>query len=70
MLVGAIVLANSFAFLTIMIAKMSQKQQKFQEQVDLANTAMKNINLNSNLINEVIFFVLSTQTTQDAQEEF
>jgi hypothetical protein len=45
---------------------MSFKQQKFQEQVDLANTAMKNINLNADLIKEVIFFVLSTQTTQDA----
>ena len=38
--------------------------------MDLANTAMKNIGLDSDMMKEVIFFVLSTQTTQDAQEEF
>jgi hypothetical protein len=31
---------------------------------------MKNIALQSDLMKEVIFFVLSTQTTQDAQEDF
>jgi hypothetical protein len=31
--------------LAIIVAKLSDKQQKFQEQVDTANTAMKNINL-------------------------
>jgi hypothetical protein len=63
MIVGAIVLANSFAILAIIIAKLSEKQSKFQEQVDTANTAMTNINLENELTNEVIFFVLSTQTT-------
>jgi hypothetical protein len=63
MIVGAIVLANSFAILAIIIAKLSEKQSKFQEQVDTANTAMTNIKLENELTNEVIFFVLSTQTT-------
>jgi hypothetical protein len=63
MIVGAIVLANSFAILAIIIAKLSEKQSKYQEQVDTANTAMTNIKLENELTNEVIFFVLSTQTT-------
>jgi hypothetical protein len=63
MIVSAIVLANSFAILAIIIRKLSEKQSKFQEQVDTANTAMTNINLENELTNEVIFFVLSTQTT-------
>ncbi len=70
MIVGAIVLANCFAILAIVVAKLSEKQSKFQEQVDTANTAMTNVQLDSDVTKEVIFFVLSTQTTQDAQEEF
>lgn len=31
---------------------------------------MDNINITPELAKEVVFFVLSTQTTQDAQEEF
>lgn len=70
MLISAIVLANSLGQIALLVAQLSEKHEKYQEQIDLANTAMENINLSGDLIKEVVFFLLSTQTTQDSQEEF
>ena len=59
-IISAMVLANSFGIIALLVDQLNEKSRKFQEQVDLANTAMQNINLSKDLIKEVIFFVLTT----------
>ena len=43
----AILNANIFGEMTVLVQVGSRKSSQFQEQVDVANTAMKNINLPS-----------------------
>ena len=44
-LIGAIVNANIFGNLAVLIQAMNHKQTEFQEKIDTANTAMKNMKL-------------------------
>lgn len=44
-LFGAIINANIFGELAVLLAAMNRKQTKFAEQIDTANTAMANLNL-------------------------
>jgi hypothetical protein len=52
--------ANTFGQIAMSVEKLSQTENKFQEQVDLANTVMKNVNISDGLIKEIVFYVLST----------
>ena len=45
MLAGAIINANIFGNMAVLIQNMNRKDTKFQEQIDTANTAMKNLKL-------------------------
>ncbi len=42
---GAIILANVFANITVIISNMSSTSQKIQEKINVANTSMKNMKL-------------------------
>jgi len=55
--------------MAILVQDMNKKTVKFQEQSDSANTAMKNLKLKSDVQKEVIYYLLSTQPTQDQQED-
>jgi len=44
-LIGAIVNANIFGNLAVLVSQMNHKQTVFQDKVDTANTAMKNMRL-------------------------
>jgi len=45
MLICMMITANIFGLIAVLSAQMSEKSSKFQEQMDIANTAMKNIKL-------------------------
>ncbi|CDW83695.1 cyclic nucleotide-binding protein [Stylonychia lemnae] len=70
MLICAMITANIFGLIAVLTSQMNEKSSKFQEQMDIANTAMKNIKLSLQLRNEVCYYLLMTRTTQDQQEEF
>lgn len=60
MIIGVMVHANTIGLIAMSVEKLSHREVEFQEQVDLANTVMKNIELSDELIKEVVFYVLST----------
>lgn len=45
MIAGAIINANIFGEMAVLVQVLNRKSAKFQDQVDTANTAMKNISL-------------------------
>jgi hypothetical protein len=48
---------------------MNIKSQKFQEQIDLANTSMKNMKLSEELQNKIREFMISTWSSLENQKE-
>jgi hypothetical protein len=69
MLFSAMVNANVIGQVAVLIGDMSKKSVKFQQQVDTANTAMKNMGISNEMQKKVREFLLNTQSTQDQQEE-
>lgn len=69
MLISAMINANLFGVIAMLVQNMNTKSRKFQEQMDTCNTAMKNLRLPSSLMKEVAYYLRSTQMTQDSQEE-
>ncbi len=65
MLFSAMVNANIFGTMAVLVQELSSKQMRFQQQLDTVNTAMKNLNLPTKLRREVNEFFLNTQSTQD-----
>jgi len=53
----------------VLVQVMTKKQAKFQEQVDTANTAMKNLAIGKDVQLEVKNYFLFTQVTLDEQQE-
>jgi hypothetical protein len=45
LLLGAIINANIFGNMAVLITAINRKASRFQEQIDTANTAMKNMKL-------------------------
>ena len=45
MTLGAIINANIFGNMALIISDLNRKSQEFQNQIDTANTAMKNLKL-------------------------
>ena len=68
-LVGAIVNANIFGNLAVLIQAMNLKQTQFQEKIDTANTAMKNMKLPDPTQKLVQTYIINTQSTLDNQTE-
>lgn len=67
--VGAIVNANLFGEFAVLISALNRKATKFQERIDIANTAMKNISLPEKIQMKVIAFLRYTNTLLESQKE-
>ena len=50
---GAIINANIFGELAVLVAALNRKATQFQEQIDTANTAMKNMKLPDEICRKV-----------------
>ena len=57
---GAIINANIFGNMALIIQNLNIKSTEFQESIDLANTAMKNLNMPSNLQKDVVAYLQYT----------
>ena len=69
LVVGAIINANIFGNMAILLQGMNRKAARFQEQIDTANTAMKNMKLPEEIQKKVQNYMLYTQSTLDTQKE-
>ena len=69
LLLGAIVNANIFGNMAVIIQDLNKKASKYQEKIDIANTAMKNLKINKDLQLRVINYLLYTQSNRDHQKE-
>lgn len=69
MMAGALIFAHIFGEMAVLAQVMTKKQVKFQEQVDTANTAMKNLDIGPDVQQEVRDYFLFTQVTLDEQQE-
>ena len=68
-LLGALISANIFGEMAVLVQMIKRKSQSFQEQIDSANTAMKNIRLPQKLSAEIRDYLVFTQSTLDQQQE-
>ena len=66
---GALILANIFATVTVIIQNMNQKEKLFQDKMGLASTAMQSMQLPHELQDEILQFITATQNNLDQQEE-
>lgn len=69
MILGAMVNANIFGNMAVIIQEMTKKAHRFQEKIDIANTAMKNLGIKKELQAKVINYLLYTQSNRDQQHE-
>lgn len=67
---GAIINANIFGNMALIIQNLNLKNTEFQESIDLANTAMKNMNVSNNMQKDVVAYLQYTQQSQNGQQEF
>jgi hypothetical protein len=66
---GAIINANMFGEFAVLLAALNRKATLFQEKIDIANTAMKNMNLPEHIQGKVIGFLRYTNTLLESQKE-
>lgn len=66
---GAIINANIFGNMAVILQSLNKKATFFQEKLDNANETMKNLKINDNLQEEIKSFFTFTQNTQDHQSE-
>jgi hypothetical protein len=57
---GAIITANIFGTMAVLLTDLYKRSTRFQEKLDLANTSMKNMKLNLHLQNKVINYLMFT----------
>mmetsp|Transcript_36982 Transcript_36982/g.35697 ORF Transcript_36982/g.35697 Transcript_36982/m.35697 type:complete len:132 (-) Transcript_36982:1846-2241(-) len=69
MMAAAIVNANLFGEMSFLATVIQKKQTDFQNKVDTANTAMKNIDLDSKVQGDVRDYFIFTQSTLDQQQD-
>ena len=70
LLFSSLLNANIFGEMAVLITALEQKTKNYQEKLDLANTAMKNIFIPPDLQDDVREYLQKTQQTRDNQEEF
>jgi len=56
--------------MALIIQNLNLKNTEFQESIDLANTAMKNMDMPKDLQQDVISYLQYTQQSQNGQQEF
>lgn len=69
LLICAIINANIFGNLAVLVSALNRKSTKFQEKIDTVNTAMKNMKLPEETQKKVQNYIMSTQSTLDHQQE-
>ena len=69
LITGALMNANIFGTITSIFQSMNRRAQKFQEQIDMVNTNMKNMKLPEDIQTEIREFMFTTQNTLDNQTE-
>lgn len=67
--IGAIINANIFGNMAVIIQQLNKKAAKFQEKVENANASMKNLGIPENIKEEVQRYLDYTKLTSDHQEE-
>ena len=55
--------------MTVLVSEVNKKAANFQDQVDVANTAMKNMNLPKDAQNDVRTYLITTQGTQHEKKQ-
>ena len=68
-LIGAMITANIFGEMAVIVAALNRKEAKFQQKLDLANTSMKNMSLPKEIQRKVINYIFYTQSSKDQQTE-
>ena len=68
-LIGAIITANIFGTMAVIVEALNRKESKFQQKLDLANTSMKNMSLPDEIQRKVINYIFYTQSSLDQQTE-
>ena len=58
--VGAIINANMFGELAVIVAHLNRKSAQFHERLDIVNTAMKNLRIPEELQKKIVSFVTYT----------
>lgn len=69
LLAGAIINANIFGNMAVILQSLNKKATNFQEKMDSVNETMKNLNIPMELREEIKSYFTFTQTTQDHQKE-
>jgi len=68
-MMGAIINANLFGELAVLVTALNRKSTQYQEKIDTANTAMKNMKLPTLIQQRVQNYMMSTQSSLDTQKE-
>ena len=68
-MISAIFNAIIFGNMTLIVSELSKKAQLFQEKLDTANTAMKNMELPADTQNKVINYLLYTEAGLEHRKE-
>lgn len=69
LLMSAIINANIFGNMAVIVQDLNQKASRFQEKIDIANTSMKNIKLPIKLQKKVRDYLFYTQSNLETQRE-
>ena len=69
LLLGAIINANIFGNMAVLLQGINRKASRFQDQIDTANTAMKKMKLPEEIQQKVQHFMMFTQSSLDQQKE-
>lgn len=67
---AAIINANIFGNIAVLLQQMYRKSSNFQEKLENATSTMKNLNIPENLQKTIQNYLTSTQSTLDQQTEF
>lgn len=70
LIVGAILNANIFGTMAVLLQEMNKKSSRFRGKLDTAKTAMKNLGLPPLFQNKVINYLLYTEGNLEKQREF
>ena len=69
LLIGAIVNANIFGNMAVIVQDLNQKASRFQEKIDTANTSMSNLKLPATIQEKVREYLFYTQSNLENQRE-
>ena len=68
-LIGAIITANIFGTMAVIVSVLNRKESNFQEKLDLANTTMKHLLIPKDVQRKVINYIFYTESSLDQHTE-